>query len=220
MDTAAIEAAGTAPLKPYLAEINGAKTRSQLLSLFIKPGYEARSTSDRPEFQEPRRLRGVLRPGDARIAEPRILSRRQCEDEGASRRLSRLYRDDREACRPAGRRSGRRPHHRAGNGLVEGPVAGRRPARHRQDLQPDDACAAHEAGAAVRLDRDARQGGPRPRQEDHRHRAVGSRRRRQDPGVDAAFDLEGMARIPLRVRPCGVLPKAIDERASPSTRRS
>src|SRR5947209_1250707 len=39
MDTDAIEAAGTAPLKPYLAEINGAKTRAQLLSLFIKPGF-------------------------------------------------------------------------------------------------------------------------------------------------------------------------------------
>src|SRR3954470_5781893 len=41
MDTAAIEAAGTASLKPYLAEINGAKTRAQLLSLFVKPGYAA-----------------------------------------------------------------------------------------------------------------------------------------------------------------------------------
>src|SRR5439155_8240251 len=39
IDTGAIEAAGTAPLKPYLTEINGAKTRAQLLSLFIKPGY-------------------------------------------------------------------------------------------------------------------------------------------------------------------------------------
>src|SRR5436309_2814973 len=39
MDTGAIEAAGTAPLKPYLAEIYGAKNRAQLLSLFIKPGY-------------------------------------------------------------------------------------------------------------------------------------------------------------------------------------
>jgi len=39
MDTAGIEAAGTAPLKPYLAEINGVKTRDQLLSLFIKPGF-------------------------------------------------------------------------------------------------------------------------------------------------------------------------------------
>jgi putative endopeptidase len=38
-DTAAIETAGTAPLKPYLAEINGAKTRAQLLTLFVKPGY-------------------------------------------------------------------------------------------------------------------------------------------------------------------------------------
>jgi putative endopeptidase len=39
MDTDAIEAAGTAPLKPYLAEMNGAKTRAQLLSLFVKSGY-------------------------------------------------------------------------------------------------------------------------------------------------------------------------------------
>jgi len=39
MDTAAIEAAGTAPLKPYLAEIDAAKTRAQLLSLFVKPGF-------------------------------------------------------------------------------------------------------------------------------------------------------------------------------------
>ena len=41
MDTDAIEAAGTAPLKPYLAEISGAKTRAQLLSLFVKPGFAA-----------------------------------------------------------------------------------------------------------------------------------------------------------------------------------
>src|SRR5947209_3075233 len=33
MDTSAIEAAGTPPLKPYLAQINGARTRAQLLSL-------------------------------------------------------------------------------------------------------------------------------------------------------------------------------------------
>jgi endothelin-converting enzyme/putative endopeptidase len=38
-DSAAIEAAGTAPLKPYLAEINAAKTRAQLISLFVKPGF-------------------------------------------------------------------------------------------------------------------------------------------------------------------------------------
>jgi endothelin-converting enzyme/putative endopeptidase len=39
VDQGAINSAGTAPLKPYLAEINSAKTRAQLLSLFIKPGY-------------------------------------------------------------------------------------------------------------------------------------------------------------------------------------
>jgi endothelin-converting enzyme/putative endopeptidase len=39
IDTAAIDAAGTAPLKPYLAEINAANSRAQLLSLFVKPGF-------------------------------------------------------------------------------------------------------------------------------------------------------------------------------------
>src|SRR3954453_10588703 len=39
MDEAAIEAAGTAPLKPYLGQIAAVKTRAQLLSLFVKPGF-------------------------------------------------------------------------------------------------------------------------------------------------------------------------------------
>src|SRR4051794_16479043 len=39
MDEAAIEAAGTTPLKPYLSEIDAAKSRSQLLTLFVKPGF-------------------------------------------------------------------------------------------------------------------------------------------------------------------------------------
>ena len=39
LDQNAIDAAGTAPLRPYLAEINAAKTRGQLLSLFVKPGF-------------------------------------------------------------------------------------------------------------------------------------------------------------------------------------
>src|SRR5438309_5308542 len=39
MDEGAIEAAGTAPLKPYLARINAVQSRSQLQSLFVIPGY-------------------------------------------------------------------------------------------------------------------------------------------------------------------------------------
>jgi len=53
-DTAAIEAAGTAPLKPYLAEINAAKTRAQLLSLFVKPGFASPvDLSLDPDFKNP-----------------------------------------------------------------------------------------------------------------------------------------------------------------------
>ena len=117
-----------------------AKTRAQLLSLFVKPGFASPvDVGIDPDFKNPDALFGVRRPGDARDAEPRILPRRQREDEGAPRRLSRLYRHHREACRTARRRSGRRPHHRARDRAVEGAVAGRRPPRHRQDLQPDDA---------------------------------------------------------------------------------
>src|SRR5690348_10790666 len=54
MDTDAIEAAGTAPLKPYLAEVNGAKTKAQLLSLFIKPGFAAPvDLGPGPNFKDP-----------------------------------------------------------------------------------------------------------------------------------------------------------------------
>ena len=54
MDTAAIDAAGTAPLKPYLAEINAAKTRQQLLALFIKPGFASPVDVDiGPNFKNP-----------------------------------------------------------------------------------------------------------------------------------------------------------------------
>jgi endothelin-converting enzyme/putative endopeptidase len=54
MDTDAIEAAGTEPLKPYLAEINGAKTRAQLVSLFVKPGYASPvDVGIAPNFKDP-----------------------------------------------------------------------------------------------------------------------------------------------------------------------
>jgi endothelin-converting enzyme/putative endopeptidase len=54
IDTSAIDAAGTAPLKPYLAEINGAKTRAQLLSLFVKPGFASPvDVSIDPDFKNP-----------------------------------------------------------------------------------------------------------------------------------------------------------------------
>ena len=54
MDEAAIEAAGAAPLKPYLAEIDAAKTRAQLLSLFAKPGFASPVDIDiDPDFKDP-----------------------------------------------------------------------------------------------------------------------------------------------------------------------
>src|SRR6476469_1344259 len=54
MDTGAIEAAGTAQLQPYLAEIEGAKTRAQLAALFVKPGFASPvDVGIDPDFKNP-----------------------------------------------------------------------------------------------------------------------------------------------------------------------
>ncbi|MEO8454486.1 MAG: M13 family metallopeptidase [Sphingomicrobium sp.] len=56
MDTAAIDAAGTSPLKPYLAEIDAAKTRAELLALFVKPGIASPVDLDiDADFKDPTR---------------------------------------------------------------------------------------------------------------------------------------------------------------------
>ncbi|WP_344698851.1 M13 family metallopeptidase [Sphingomonas limnosediminicola] len=41
MDEARVEQLGTAPLKPYLAKIDAAKTRGDLVELFASPGYDS-----------------------------------------------------------------------------------------------------------------------------------------------------------------------------------
>ena len=60
MDEAAIEAAGTAPLKPYLDKIAGVKTRDQLLTLFAKPGYASPVDIEIiPDFKDPNRYSAI-----------------------------------------------------------------------------------------------------------------------------------------------------------------
>src|SRR3954453_11180293 len=60
MDEAAIEAAGTAPLRPYLAKIASVKTRDQLLTLFTKPGYASPVDVEIiPDFKDPNRYSAV-----------------------------------------------------------------------------------------------------------------------------------------------------------------
>jgi len=69
MDTAEIDAAGTAPLKPYLAEIDGAKTRDQLISLFIKPGFASPiDIGPGPDFKNPDHY--VVFSGQGRLGLP------------------------------------------------------------------------------------------------------------------------------------------------------
>ncbi|MFL6850275.1 MAG: M13 family metallopeptidase [Sphingomicrobium sp.] len=90
MDTAAIDAAGTTPLKPYLAEIEGAKTREQLLSLFVKPGFASPvDVSIIPELKNPDIYSAVA--GQATLGLP---SREYYLDDSAKMKAHRAaYRD-------------------------------------------------------------------------------------------------------------------------------
>ena len=214
MDTNAIEAAGhrAAEALPRRDQ-RGEDARRSCCRCSSSPASPARSISASARTSRTRTSMPLRRPGAPRHAEPRILSRRQRQDEGAPRRLSRLYHHHREARRPA-RSGGRsRPHHRARDRALEGAVAGRRPPRHRQDLQSDDPRAAGQAGAAVRLERDARQGRPRQRQDGHRDRAVGGRRRRQDPRLDAASTWKEWLAFRFVSDHASVLPEGVRRRA-------
>ena len=90
MDQAAIEAAGTAPLKPYLDEINAAKTRAQLLSLFVKPGFASPvDVSIIPDFKNAERYSAIA--GQATLGMP---SREYYLDDSAKMKAHRAaYRD-------------------------------------------------------------------------------------------------------------------------------
>jgi putative endopeptidase len=69
MDESAIEAAGTAPLKPYLAKIAAVKTRDQLLSLFVKPDYASPvDVSIIPDLKDSTRYSAIS--GQARLGMP------------------------------------------------------------------------------------------------------------------------------------------------------
>ncbi|MFL6765380.1 MAG: M13 family metallopeptidase [Sphingomicrobium sp.] len=90
MDTAAIEAAGTAPLQPYLAEISAAKTRAQLLSLFVKTGFASPvDLGADPDFKNPDKYSAFA--SQARLGLP---SREYYLDESAKMKAHRAaYRD-------------------------------------------------------------------------------------------------------------------------------
>ncbi len=205
MDTAAIDASGTAPLKPYLAEIDGAKTRAQLLSLFIKPGFASPVDVDiGPNFKDPDVYAAFA--GQATLGMP---SREYYLEDNAKMKAHRAaYRDyivtiEKLAGLPGGEAAADRII-ALETELVEGAVAGRGPPRHRQDLQSDDrkrSC----TKLAPQFDWPATlaKAGLGKSQDGHRNRAVGGCRRGQDPCVDPAVDLEGMARVPLRFRSCG-----------------
>jgi endothelin-converting enzyme/putative endopeptidase len=69
LDQDAIDAAGTAPLERYLAEIHAARTRDQLLSLFMKPGFASPiDVAIVPDFKNSSRYSAVA--GQATLGMP------------------------------------------------------------------------------------------------------------------------------------------------------
>jgi putative endopeptidase len=90
VDTAAIDAAGTAPLKPYIGQINAVKTRAQLLALFIKPGFASPvDVSIIPDFKNSSRYSAIA--GQATLGMP---SREYYLDDSAKMKAHRAaYRD-------------------------------------------------------------------------------------------------------------------------------
>ena len=90
VDQDAIDAAGMAPLKPYLAEIDAVKTRSQLLALFMKPGFASPIDVDIiPDFKDPTRYSATA--GQARLGLP---NREYYLDDSAKMKAHRAaYRD-------------------------------------------------------------------------------------------------------------------------------
>ena len=69
MDTATIERLGAAPLKPYLAQIAAARTRAQLVTLFLKPGFASPvDVGITPDFADPTRY--VAAMSQARLGLP------------------------------------------------------------------------------------------------------------------------------------------------------
>ena len=95
MDEAAIEANGTAPLKPYLAKIDAIANRTDLLKLFATPGITSsrRTSASFPTPPiPPATSRPPARAGSAcRTAIIYLLERREIRRD--PRRLSRLYRE-------------------------------------------------------------------------------------------------------------------------------
>jgi len=69
VDTAAIEKAGVAPLKPYLARIAAARTRGDLLALFASPGF-ASPIEIRVGIDPSNPKRYVARAGQATLGLP------------------------------------------------------------------------------------------------------------------------------------------------------
>ena len=90
VDQSAIDAAGTAPLKPYLSQIDAVRTRGQLMSLFVKPGFASPvDVSISPDAKHSDRYSATA--GQARLGLP---SREYYLDQSAKMKAHRAaYRD-------------------------------------------------------------------------------------------------------------------------------
>ena len=201
MDRGAIEAAGHRAAEALSCRDRRAKTRAQLLSLFVKPGFRKPGRRrHRANFKNPDVY--AVFAGQATLGMP---SREYYLEDNAKMKAHRAaYRDyivtiEKLAGLPGGEAAADRI-----IALETELSKAQWTAADRRDIDkiynPMTRAQLIEARAAVRLERVACQGGPwQSPKTVIVTRAFGGRRRGQDPRLDAALDLEGMARVPLRL---------------------
>ena len=154
---------------------------------------------DHPRLQGPGQIFGDRRPGDLGPSEPRILS----TDDAKMAGHRAAYRNyivtiEKLAGLPGGEAAADRI-----IALETALSKAQWPAAERRDIDkiynPMSRAQLAKLAPQFAVEHDARQGRARRAPDGHRDRAVGGRRRRQDPRLDSAVDVEGMARVPLRL---------------------
>ena len=175
MDTAAIEANGTAPLKPYLSKIDAVRNRADLLKLFATPGYATPvEVGIIPDPADPTRYVAVAAAGESRAAD-RDFYLLTGDRYDAIRTAYRTYIVTLHTLAGIGDADAKmqradRPRDGAGQSVLGASA----PAGYQADLPPDEPHAAERARAAVRVGRVSQGRRSRPKSPPSSH----SRRRR------------------------------------------
>jgi putative endopeptidase len=202
MDQAAIEAAGTAPLKPYLARRSPRRRPATSSSTCSRsPASSPVDRSSTPTSRIPTIIRPIAGQAGSACPTANIISD-GAQDTTLPRRLSRLYRQDQKLADAGGEAAADRII-ALETAIAKAQWTPRAKPRHRQDLQSDDARASwsswRRSSTGTAALAKAGLGGTASRSSSREPSAVAGAGKIL--ASDAAVDLEGMARLPLRFGP-------------------